>query len=310
MARTKVPPAVASDETVCQSATGSQGRGACKASPVPHPPFNPYVRFSSKCIPYRMSPTWKEWRWEFVHPIAAWKMSCNLSKRMHPGTRSCRQISGRMSCKVIRSCKVLCPGGVGTSSKYRCWPCPMLGRMSQAQEQYRQTAEAFDTRVLAAPADKWDAQSPCAEWTARDVVAHIVDNHRRLIAEVGGAESKPMTADEDPKEAWTSVYTTMRELTSDPEVMARSVEGPIGPMPLEQMIPQFMCMDILVHTWDLARAVGGDERLDEQSVRGSYEALKPVDAMIRQPNVFGPKLDPPAEADLQTEFLYFLGRRA
>jgi len=25
---------------------GSQGRGARKASPVPHPPFNPYVRFS------------------------------------------------------------------------------------------------------------------------------------------------------------------------------------------------------------------------------------------------------------------------
>ncbi len=182
--------------------------------------------------------------------------------------------------------------------------------MSQAEEQYRQTAEAFDARVSATPADKWDAQSPCTEWTARDVVAHIVDNHRRLIAEVGGAESKPMTADEDPKAAWTSVYTTMRGLTADPEVMARSVQGPIGPMPLEQMVPQFMCMDMLVHTWDLARAVGGDEKLDEQSVRGNYEALKPVDAMIRQPNVFGPKLDPPPGADLQTEFLYFLGRHA
>jgi hypothetical protein len=34
-----------------------------------------------------------------------------------------------------------------------------------------------------------------------------------------------------------------------------------------------------------------------------------MDAMIRQPNVFGPKLEPPIDADLQTEFLYFLGRR-
>ena len=25
---------------------GSQGRGACNAGPVPHPPFNPCVRFS------------------------------------------------------------------------------------------------------------------------------------------------------------------------------------------------------------------------------------------------------------------------
>src|SRR5205807_1703056 len=27
-------------------AIGSQGRGACGAGPAPHPPFNPYVRFS------------------------------------------------------------------------------------------------------------------------------------------------------------------------------------------------------------------------------------------------------------------------
>jgi hypothetical protein len=69
-------------------------------------------------------------------------------------------------------------------------------------------------------------------------------------------------------------------------------------------------MDLLVHTWDLARAVRADERLDEDSVSRAYEALKPMDAMIRQPNVFGPKLEPPLGADLQTEFLYFLGSRA
>lgn len=46
------------------------------------------------------------------------------------------------------------------------------------------------------------------------------------------------------------------------------------------------------------------------SVRHAYEALKPMDAMIRRPYVFGPKLEPPQGADLQTEFLHFLGRRA
>jgi hypothetical protein len=56
--------------------------------------------------------------------------------------------------------------------------------------------------------------------------------------------------------------------------------------------------------------VGADERLDEDSVRHAYEVLKPMDAVIRQPNVFGPKLESPPGADLQTEFLYFLGRRA
>jgi uncharacterized protein (TIGR03086 family) len=182
--------------------------------------------------------------------------------------------------------------------------------MNKVREQYRLTAEAFDARVQAAAPDRWSAQSPCTEWNARDVVAHVVDNHRRLIAEVTGAESQAMTPDEDPKATWTLAYATMRELTENSEAMAHSVQGPAGPMPLEQMLPQFVCMDMLVHTWDLARAVGGDERLDDASMRHAYETVKPMDAMIRRPNLFGPKLDPPPEADIQTELLYFLGRRA
>jgi hypothetical protein len=35
-----------------------------------------------------------------------------------------------------------------------------------------------------------------------------------------------------------------------------------------------------------------------------------MDAAIRQPGVFGPKLAPPADADEQTQLLYFLGRQA
>jgi hypothetical protein len=81
-------------------------------------------------------------------------------------------------------------------------------------------------------------------------------------------------------------------------------------MAVGDMIGRFVTMDVLVHTWDLARTVGADERLDEESVRMAYEALKPMDAVIRRPNVFAAKIDPPPGADTQTEFLYFLGRRA
>jgi uncharacterized protein (TIGR03086 family) len=77
-----------------------------------------------------------------------------------------------------------------------------------------------------------------------------------------------------------------------------------------EIIGRFVTMDVLVHTWDLARAIGAEESLDEDSVRRAYAALKPMDAMIRQPGVFGPKLEAPTDADVQTEFLYFLGRRA
>jgi len=182
--------------------------------------------------------------------------------------------------------------------------------MSEAQDRYRLIADGFDARVRAVPDGQWGAQSPCEEWKARDVVAHVIGNHRGMIANLRGGEAEPVAEGTDPKMAWSDVYGEMLALTDDGEAMATTVEGPMGSMPFEQLLGRLVSMDVLVHTWDLARAVGGDERLDADAVAHAFEGVKPLDAMIRRPGVFGPKLDPPAGADTQTEFLYFLGRRA
>jgi len=162
--------------------------------------------------------------------------------------------------------------------------------------------------VDAVPADRWSSQSPCQEWAARDVVVHVVSNHRGLLAGVAGAEPQPVGDADDVVAAWHDASSAIESALDDPEKAATLVPGPMGQIPLEQMVGRLMCMDVLVHTWDLARAAGLDEGLDADAVGHAYEAMKPLDAMIRQPGVFGPKIDPPAGADLQTEFLSFLGR--
>lgn len=182
--------------------------------------------------------------------------------------------------------------------------------MTEVQDNYRRVSGGFDAAVKAVSPDEWNAQSPCEQWKARDIVAHVVEGHRGVIAGVRGGESTPLGADDDPKRAWEDASRAMGEITADPDALAQEMDGPTGKMPASEIIGRFVTMDVLVHTWDLARTVGADEHLDEDSVRRAYEALKPMDAMIRLPNVFGPKLDPPAGADLQTEFLYFLGRQA
>lgn len=182
--------------------------------------------------------------------------------------------------------------------------------MTDLQGAYRMVSSGFDAAVRAATPDKWEAQSPCEQWKARDVVAHVVSGHRGVIAGVRGGESKPLGTDEDPKAAWEDALRAMVDITNDSEALTKEIDGPVGKMPAGEIIGRFVTMDLLVHTWDLARAVGSDERLDDESVRRAYETLKPMDTMIRQPNVFGPKLEAPPGADLQTEFLYFLGRRA
>src|SRR3954466_193234 len=50
-----------------------------------------------------------------------------------------------------------------------------------------------DTRaVLAAiPDDRWDAATPCAEWTVRDVLAHLVEGLGLFATTVSGAPGSP-----------------------------------------------------------------------------------------------------------------------
>lgn len=178
--------------------------------------------------------------------------------------------------------------------------------MSEAVSRYENLARAFQARVDAVPAAAWDNQSPCTEWKARDVVGHIVAGQRRLLA--GGGEAQPMGADEDPAVAFDQSLTATLAMLSNPEVLSKTVPSPFGPMPLEDLVGRLLTTDILVHTWDLARATGLDERLDADAVHHAFEGLRPMDAMIRAPGVFDAKVDPPPGANEQTQFLCFLGR--
>jgi uncharacterized protein (TIGR03086 family) len=181
--------------------------------------------------------------------------------------------------------------------------------MSEAADRMKVLIDGFDARMNATPAGAWDNQSPCTEWKARDVVEHVANNFLRFGGSLGGTTYPPMGADESPPDAWARAKGTLVAQLDTADLSA-VIDGPFGPMPAEQMIGRILATDLLVHTWDLARAVGGDESLPIDIVEGAYSGLKPMDAMLRRPGVFGPKVEVPAGADVQTEFLAFVGRRA
>jgi uncharacterized protein (TIGR03086 family) len=168
--------------------------------------------------------------------------------------------------------------------------------------------QAFDARIQAVDSSAWGNMSPCDGWTAREVVVHVGDNLLGLGAGLTGGEARKIGADEDIVAAWGEARDGFLGALSTGD-LSTVVPGPFGPMPAEQVIGRLVCTDVLVHTWDLARATGGDETLDAAAVAGAYSGLKPMDAMIRMPGVFGPKVEAPAGADIQTEFLCFLGRK-
>jgi len=68
--------------------------------------------------------------------------------------------------------------------------------------------------------------------------------------------------------------------------------------------------DLLIHGWDLARAIGADEALDAESVDLVYDAMKPHEAELKASGVFGEMIVPPDGADRQTQLLALFGRVA
>jgi uncharacterized protein (TIGR03086 family) len=81
-----------------------------------------------------------------------------------------------------------------------------------------------------------------------------------------------------------------------------------GEVPVEMaLLPRLS--DLVLHTWDLARATGGDERIDADSAAIVLEFLNPNDEILRSTGTFGPKVDPPPRADAAVKLLCFSGRR-
>src|SRR5436189_1031131 len=53
--------------------------------------------------------------------------------------------------------------------------------MSEISERYKRLGDAFADKIAAVPHDRWDSQTPCEEWTARDLVGHVVNTQGMFL---------------------------------------------------------------------------------------------------------------------------------
>ena len=103
--------------------------------------------------------------------------------------------------------------------------------------------------------------------------------------------------------------TTIQSALDDPAVAASERDTRMGLWSFENTIDTICTGDVLIHTWDLARATGLDERLDADEVHRMVVAIEPMDEVLRTSGHYGPRVDVPADADEQTRLIAFTGRR-
>ena len=179
---------------------------------------------------------------------------------------------------------------------------------TEPAERHRAIAAAFTERVTGTT--DWDAPAPVAEWRARDVVGHLVEWFPGFLASGTGVdlERGPSPAD-DPVSAWLVQAEAVQRLLDGPEAAATLFSHPmVGEMPLAEAVDRFYSTDVFMHTWDLARATGQDERLDPEACAELLAGMVPIEELLRSSGQYGPAVPVPDDADVQTRLLGFIGR--
>ncbi|MGH9178326.1 MAG: TIGR03086 family metal-binding protein [Acidimicrobiales bacterium] len=180
---------------------------------------------------------------------------------------------------------------------------------------YRQALEGFGARVAAVRDDQWERPTPCADWSVRQLVNHVVGENAwavpllagRTIADVGDQLDGDLLG-ADPVAAWQYTASPAVAAASADGALERTVHVSFGDISGREYLSQ-ITTDHVVHAWDLARGAGGDEALDPELVAFAYEYIEPQVEGWRAAGAFGPSVDVPKSASLQDRLLGLTGRQ-
>ena len=171
----------------------------------------------------------------------------------------------------------------------------------------------FGSRVRAVPAGRWDAPTPCREWTVRDLVNHLVGEHlwaAHLLRgetpdEVGDRYDGDLVG-EDPVAAWASAEESSMAAWKALDSLDQPVSVSAGQTSAGAYAEE-MLLDLVVHGWDLARGAGQDEAMDRAAVAHVLDFASANADSWKDAGIFAPPIEI-TSTDPQDRLLALLGR--
>ena len=173
---------------------------------------------------------------------------------------------------------------------------------------YRRLAIAFDSTIEGLTHDDWEKQSPCEQWSAREVLEHVLDSEVEVVSKVGLSINRSTDPAHDPVGAWREVRDAMQAILDDPAKSQLTYESFGNPTTLAKTVSRFLCFDLIVHRWDIARAAGEDVRIAPGDVDSSHDFLDAMGQMFYDYGASAPALPLPDDASPQDKLLARAGR--
>ncbi|MEU5259291.1 TIGR03086 family metal-binding protein [Amycolatopsis sp. NPDC021455] len=174
--------------------------------------------------------------------------------------------------------------------------------------------DEFGRRLRLVGAGDWRRPTPCSEWNVRALVNHVVGANVRYRLLLRGASTERVEATRDVDhlgdDAPASFIATADGVVAcfrEEGVFDRIAHHVAGDRTGRELL-SMRILDSAVHAWDLARAIGADETLDEDVVAFLLAYTAGLDLGPRQ-HAFAPAhAGLPRTASRQDQLLHRLGR--
>ena len=153
------------------------------------------------------------------------------------------------------------------------------------------------------------SSTPCAGFTVRGVLEHMIGGSRQFGAAFRGATPPGEALPDDLVQAFPGAMDDLEAAIASPGALERTIAAPFGEVSGETFA-RFVAMDGLVHGWDIATATG-------QAYDPPADVVADVDAFarmaltddLRDGDTFAAAVEPPTDASPIVRLVAFTGRR-
>jgi uncharacterized protein (TIGR03086 family) len=173
--------------------------------------------------------------------------------------------------------------------------------------QLGQLGPALGGVIAGLTSDDLDRPTPCAAYTVRGVLEHMINGGTAFAAAYRG--ETPTEPDlSDPINGVQAMLGDLVAAMSAPGALDRTIAAPFGEVPGDTFA-RFVVLDGLVHGWDMAEATGQRyEPADELVAAVDAFAHQAIDP-LRNGDTFADAVEPAAGATAMDRLAAYTGRR-
>jgi uncharacterized protein (TIGR03086 family) len=150
--------------------------------------------------------------------------------------------------------------------------------------------------------------TPCADFTVRGVLEHMVAGATASAAAYRGEQSPVEPELADPLRSFGQVLGDLVAAITAPGALDRTIQAPFGEL-AGDAFARFVVLDGLVHGWDLATATGQPYEPPGELVAAAFACARETIDPLRDGDTFAAAIEPAAGASPIERLANYTGRR-